>query len=473
MSRTDPCGVAVMDHENRVVSSGSVKGVVRRVLLVEDDTETRTALQDALQLIGFEVEARADAESALDRLAESDFDAVLTDLRMAGMGGLDLCSRVINDGPQIPVVIMTAFEGVSVALDALRAGACDFLTKPFSIEQLRVTLERALTREAPRRQGVQRLPGKEGARPIVRGLLGASPGIQAARAAIGRAAGTEFTVLISGESGTGKELAARAIHDASCRTNGPFVAISCAALPSAVLEAELFGHSAGAFTGAARARDGLFVAAHGGTLFLDEIGDMPLELQPKLSRVLEQRALRPVGASEEVPFDVRIVAATHRDLGAAVACGDFRQELFFRLNVLNVHLPPLRERSQDIVPLAEHFLAQTTEPGSRELTPRAREALVAYDWPGNVRELQNCIQAAGVLAHDGRIGAEELPVSMRWRDISAVSDLASLADVERHHIAGALAATSWNKALAARFLGIDRTTLYRKMKRYGLEDFLR
>lgn len=447
---------------------------LRRILLVEDDAETRIALQDALHLVGFEVEARADAESALECLSEADFDALLTDLRMTGMGGIGLCNRVISDGPRLPVVVMTAFESIGVALDALRAGACDFLSKPFSLDQLRKTLERALTRAPSPRGAMRRLATDAECVPKVQGLLGESIGIQTARTSIARAAATDFTVLISGESGTGKELAARAIHEASARAKGPFVALSCAALPSAVLEAELFGHVAGAFTGAGVARAGLFAAADGGTLFLDEIGDMPLELQPKLSRAIEQRAVRPVGGSQEIRFDARIVAATHRDLGASVSSGTFRQELFFRLNVLNVYLPPLRERSEDIVPLAEHFLAQTTEPGSHVMTERAREALLAYDWPGNVRELQNCIQAAAVLARDGRIGAEELPVSLRWRDISALSeDLASLADVERQHIAGALASTAWNKALAARILGIDRTTLYRKMKRYGLEDNLR
>lgn len=446
----------------------------RRILLVEDDTETRVALQDALHLVGFEVSARADAESALECLSQTDFDAVLTDLRMTGMGGIGLCTRVVTDGPRLPVVVMTAFESIGVALDALRAGACDFLSKPFSIDQLSKTLERALARAPSPRSAMRRLATDDECAPEVRGLLGESAGIRTARTSISRAAVTDFTVLIAGESGTGKELAARAIHEASARAKGPFVALSCAALPSAVLEAELFGHVAGAFTGAGVAREGLFVAAHGGTLFLDEIGDMPLELQPKLSRAIEQRAVRPVGGSEEIEFDARIVAATHRDLGASVAAGTFRQELFFRLNVLNVYLPPLRERSEDIVPLAEHFLEQTTEPGCPMMTERAREALLAYDWPGNVRELQNCIQAAAVLARDGLIGAEELPVSMRWRDIASLSeDLASLAEVERRHIAGALVSTAWNKALAARILGIDRTTLYRKMKRYGLEAVLR
>jgi two-component system response regulator HydG len=301
---------------------------------------------------------------------------------------------------------------------------------------------------------------------------------------IARVAPTQATVLITGESGTGKELVARAVHRGSPRRDGPFVALSCAAMPHDLLEAELFGYRRGAFTGASQSRDGLFQRADGGTLFLDEIGDMPLSLQPKLLRALEERRVRPLGSPQELPLDVRIVAATNRDLEAAVRLGHFREDLLFRLNVHHIHVPPLRERGDDVMELARHFLARSAsairvEPGAPppavpQLTPEAEQLLRAHHWPGNVRELENSLSAAIALAPNGRIGVHELPGRLKAQagrgSAPPPVEPASLEEVERRHIEIVLRATGWNKALAARKLGIDRATLYRKLMRLGLTE---
>jgi two-component system response regulator HydG len=278
-------------------------------------------------------------------------------------------------------------------------------------------------------------------------------------------------VLITGESGTGKELVARAIHRASERSSGPFVAVSCAAVPHDILEAELFGHEKGAFTGAVQARIGLFEQANGGTLFLDEIGDMPIDLQPKLLRVLQERRVRPLGASREVLLDARIVTATNRDLEQAVQSGHFREDLHFRIKVLHIHLPPLRERAQDVLELAQHFLPRTGDKAF-SLSPEAEQQLAGYDWPGNVRELENAMHAAAALAAGGSIGIDELPTTVRTRRgpvVATTERPTTLEEVERRHIEIVLKAVGWNKARAARKLGIDRATLYRKLSRFGLD----
>jgi DNA-binding NtrC family response regulator len=434
-----------------------------RLLVVEDDDETRMALSEALEDLGHQVRSEPSAERALTALEHDDVDAVLTDVRMPGMGGIEFCRRLSGDHPNLPVVVMTAYGDVDSAVGALRAGAFDFITKPFSVDGVAEVLDHALDR------------GRSGT-PIVRlspalvtddsfhGIVGASPAVRALHQQIRRAAETDSTVLITGESGTGKELVARAIHEASERSSGPFVAVSCAAVPHEILEAELFGHEKGAFTGAVHARIGLFEQATRGTLFLDEIGDMPLDLQPKLLRVLQERRVRPLGASREVLLDTRIVAATNRDLDQAV-----REDLHFRIKVLHIHLPPLRERERDVLELAQHFLARTDS--SPSLSPEAEQQLLGYDWPGNVRELENAMHAAVALASGGRIGLEELPTTVRTRRGPPVSTErpTTLEEVERRHIEIVLKAVGWNKARAARKLGIDRATLYRKLSRFGLD----
>jgi DNA-binding NtrC family response regulator len=439
-------------------------------MVVEDDEETRLALRDALEDLGHQVSSEPCAEKALSSLEHDDVDAVLTDVRMPGMGGIEFCRRLSGDRPNLPVVVMTAYGDVDSAVGALRAGAFDFITKPFSVDGVAEVLDNALDHG---RSGtpVVRLSPAPVTDDTFHGLVGSSPVMRALHQQIGRAAATDSTVLITGESGTGKELVARAIHEASDRSSGPFVAVSCAAVPHDILEAELFGHEKGAFTGAVQARIGLFEQATRGTLFLDEIGDMPLDLQPKLLRVLQERTVRPLGASREVLLDTRIVAATNRDLEQAVRSGQFREDLHFRIKVLHFHLPPLRDRERDVLELAQHFLARP-DAASPDLSPEAEQQLLGYDWPGNVRELENAMHAAVALASGGRIGLEELPTTVRTRrrpSAATNEKPTTLEEVERRHIEIVLKAVGWNKARAARKLGIDRATLYRKLSRFGLD----
>ncbi len=454
------------DGSTRPGAGASLTG---RVLVVEDDDDTRAALCDALTDLGHAIEAHSDGASALQRLGSAEFDAVLTDIRMPGMDGIELCQRLTGDRPHLPIVVMTAFGDVESALGALRAGAFDFLTKPLSLEKLDGALSRALGRSNKSSIIVRPAP-----RPMppdeLEGLVGSSAAMRQIAERITHVAPGESTVLIMGESGTGKELVARAVHRASGRS-GPFVPVSCAAIPAEILEAELFGHTRGAFTGASEARPGLLQQAGGGTLFLDEIGELPLELQPKLLRALQARRLRPVGSAEEIPFDARIITATNRDLGRAVAEGKMREDLLYCVNVLTITLPPLRDRAGDVLELARHFLARVSSNlGVRyELTVAAERQLTAHSWPGNVRELENAIQASVALASTGQVGFEDLPTGIRsQRPTDAGLESRSLEDVERRHILLVLDALHWNKAEAARILGINRATLYRKLQRYGL-----
>jgi DNA-binding NtrC family response regulator len=453
---------------------------------VEDDDEIRSAAYDALLDLGYEAYAEASADRAILMMHQHAPAAVVADVRMPGMNGIEFCHRLTGDWPQVPVVLMTAFGDVDMAVDALRAGAFDFITKPISFDHLASVLERAVT-QRPLVPAMVRLEDPAVPDGSCEGLIGSSEALRGVMERIARVAPTLATVLITGESGTGKELVARAVHRGSPRRDGPFVGLSCAAMPHELLEAELFGYRRGAFTGASQSRDGLFQRAVGGTLFLDEVGDMPLSLQPKLLRVLEERRVRPLGSSQEVPLDVRIVAATNRDLDQAVRLGQFREDLLFRLNVHHIHVPPLRERGDDVIELARHFLARGLGSATRaeagappdveaapELTPEAEQVLRSHAWPGNVRELENSLSAAVALAPNGRIGVSELPVRLRAQPGRGVPpppvEPASLEEVERRHIEIVLRATGWNKALAARKLGIDRATLYRKLMRLGLTE---
>jgi two-component system response regulator AtoC len=460
----------ILDHEvlDRDPSQRPARGA--RVLVVEDDDEIRSALYDALSELGHRVIAESRAEPALLALEQGEVDLVLTDFRMPGMDGIELCARLASDWPNLPVVVMTAFGDLDAAVGALRAGAFDFIPKPFAIERLITVVGRALDRGP---SSVSRLAARDHEAEALHGLVGSSASMRSLREQISRAALVDANVLITGESGTGKELVARAVHLGGARATGPFVAVSCAAVPNEILEAELFGHARGAFTGAAQSRSGLFQEASGGTLFLDEIGDMPLELQPKLLRALQERSVRPLGGAREVAADVRIVAATNRDLQAAVRAGTFREDLLFRLNVLHLDLPPLRLRERDVIELARHFLLRASVAGKHfQLSRDAEAPLLAYRWPGNVRELENSMNAAMALASEGHIGFDELPTRVRAQrgTQSAPSDPPpSLEDVERRHIELVLRAVGWNKARAARKLGIDRATLYRKLARFGLE----
>ena len=451
--------------------------MTKRVLVVDDDAAMCAMIAAHLSRRGYEVTTREVAADAFELLRSSDFEVVVTDLQMRGMNGLELCERIVADRPDIPVMVITAFGSLELAIAAIRVGAYDFVPKPFEVEQLCIALDRAIQHRNLREE-VKRLRDAASGPLRFDDIVGDSIAMREVFELLRRVSETEATVLVTGESGTGKELIARAVHRRSRRSGGPFVAINCAAVPETLLEADLFGHVKGAFTDARSARPGLFLQASGGTLFLDEVGEIPLGLQPKLLRALQERRVRPVGGDSEIPFDARIVAATNRDLESSVADGRFRGDLFYRINVIHVELPPLRARGTDVLLLAQHLVehfAQVVGKRIRGLSPPAAERLVSYSWPGNVRELQNCIERAVALAQYDEIVVEDLPDKIRNYRASHVvvaaddpSELVSMEELERRYIVRVLESVGGNKSLAARILGFDRTTLYRKLDRYGL-----
>ena len=449
-----------------------------RVLIVDDDRTMCEYLEAELRARGLTTVSETSADAAFERLTAEELDVVVTDLRMRGTGGLELCARVVQNRPDVPVIAITAFGSLETAVATIRAGAFDFITKPFDIEELVIAIERAARHRALREE-VKRLQRMVDGAARFDEMLGASPAMHAVYDRIARVADSDATVLVTGESGTGKELVAHALHRRSKRAGGPFVAINCSALPEAVLESELFGHARGAFTDAKAARKGLFVDADGGTLFLDEVGEMPLSVQPKLLRALETRMVRPVGGSAEVPFDVNLVTATNRDLETAVAEKRFREDLFYRINVVHVELPPLRARGNDVLLLAQHFLerfaAKSGKPVLR-MSSAVAQKLLAYAWPGNVRELQNCIEQAVALARFEELTVEDLPARVRdYRRAHVLvvaddpSELVPMEEVEKRYILRVLEAAGGNKSIAARILGYDRKTLYRRLDAYGVE----
>ncbi len=449
-----------------------------QIVVVDDQASMCQMLEADLTLRDFEVATFTSPNEAFESLKRNPCDVLLTDLNMPGLNGVELCQMVVQNWPGIPVVVMTAFGSMETAIAAIRAGAYDYVTKPVEMDMLALTLERAARHRALQEQ-VRRL--SEAVRQTQRfdDLLGASPPMQALYDQLQRIAPTETSVLITGESGTGKELVAKALHERGTRKDGPFVAINCAALPETLLESELFGHTSGAFTDARSQRKGLFQQACGGTLFLDEIGDFPLATQAKLLRVLEQQTVRPVGGDEEIPVDVRLLSATNRDLEAAVDEGRFREDLFFRINVIQVELPPLRARGADILLLAQSFSERFAARSHKEVTGFSEpvaDKLLAYNWPGNVRELRNVIERAVALTRFERLVVEDLPEKIRdYRRAQWFvagddpQELPPLEDVERRYILHVLEATGNNKTLTARVLGLDRKTLYRKLQQYGQE----
>ena len=430
-----------------------------------------------LERKGFEPEWRTSAPEALHLLGNREFDTVLTDLNMEQMSGLDLCERVVNAQPDVPVIVITAFGSLETAVGAIRAGAYDFVTKPFEMDELVLTAERAVKHRGLKRE-VKRLRQQLADSQPVAEMLGDSPSMRQLYQVIRRVAPTSATVLVSGESGTGKELIARAIHDMSERKEGPFVAINCAAMPANLLESELFGHVRGAFTDAKQSRAGLLVQATGGTLFLDEIAEMPQEMQAKLLRVLQERRVRPVGGNQEQSFDARIVAATNRDLEGEVEEGRFREDLYYRINVVTIDVPPLKARGRDTLLLAHEFVQRFAARDQKEvrgISAAAAEKLLNYDWPGNVRELQNCMERAVALTQYEQLVVEDLPERVREYKADTFTlptqnpeELLPIDEVERRYIMKVLNAVSGNKTAAARVLGIDRRTLYRKLERFQL-----
>lgn len=447
------------------------------ILVIDDDRGMCELLELGLAKRGYEVRSTTDARKVLELLQQASFAAVVTDLNMPGQNGIELTRQLIGNRPDLPVVVITAFGSMESAIEAMRAGAYDFLTKPLEVDALAIVLQRAVQHHALREE-VKLLRKAVAAAQSFDSLIGESNEMRQVFDLLSRVADADVSVLIGGESGTGKELVARSIHNRSIRKSGPFVAVNCAALPEALLESELFGHTRGAFTDARSTRRGLFQQAQGGTVFLDEIGDLPLSLQPRLLRVLQERKVRPVGSDTEVDIDVRVLAATNLDLEKAVTERQFREDLYYRLNVVQLRLPPLRARGNDVLLLAQHVLDQTAIRLSKRvqrLTPKVAERLLAYSWPGNVRELQNCIERAVALTAYDQIGVDDLPEKVRDYRPSQVllisdhpSDLLSMEEVERRYILRVLDVVSGNKSLAAQILGFDRRTLYRKLERYGM-----
>ncbi|HRG99079.1 MAG TPA: sigma-54 dependent transcriptional regulator [Polyangiaceae bacterium] len=448
-----------------------------RILVVDDDPDLCAELERMLARRGHDVVARTSAEDALAVALGEEVDLVLTDLRMGRLSGVELCRRVVEQKPDVPVVVLTAFGSVEAAVATTRAGAFDFLTKPFTPAQLDLAIARALEHRRLRLE-VRRLGREVRERRPDAAILGESQAMTDVLDFVDRVAETDATVLVTGESGTGKELVARAVHARSRRAAGPLVAINCAAMPEALLESELFGHVKGAFTDAKSAKRGLFLEAQGGTLFLDEIGEMPLGMQAKLLRALEDRKVRPLGAAAEVPFDARLVAATNRDLETLVAEKAFREDLYYRVHVVHVDLPPLRARGDDVLALASHFLARFAQRHQKAIggiAPGAARRLLAYPWPGNVRELQNCVERAVALARGDTLTEDDLPPRIRDHEAADVlvaahdpSELVTLEEVERRYIRRVMEAVGGSKSEAARVLGLDRSTLYRKLDRYGV-----
>lgn len=452
------------------------------ILVVDDDDAHRGMLRTMLRSWGYAVEEAADGDNAVALVHEKAFDVVLTDVRMTRMDGISALKGILAYNPALPVVLMTAYSSVETAVEALRLGAYDYLIKPLDFEALRHTLEQAIehSRLSVENRELRRQLTDAAARPDI---LGRSQAIKDMLQIISTVAPTEATVLITGESGTGKELVARALHEGSARAARPLVTVNCAALAENLLESELFGHEKGSFTGADRRREGRFMQANGGTLFLDEIGEMPLPLQAKLLRALQQREVQRVGSDTPITVDVRVLAATNRDLRREAAEKRFREDLYFRLNVISIEVPSLCRRSEDIPLLAAHFLQRFAERNRKNIkgfAPQALDSMLRYSWPGNVRELENAVERAVILCNGDLITGRELPASVVDAPAAATTAAApegdislaglSLDTVERRAIEETLRQTGDNKSEAARRLGITRATLHNKLRKYGLEQ---
>jgi two-component system, NtrC family, response regulator AtoC len=437
------------------------------VFVVDDEREMVDLVALGLKKRGFTIVPFTAGADALAAIPAHDVDVIVTDLNMKGIGGLELCEQVVADRPDIPVLVLTAFGSFETAVGAIRAGAYDFVTKPVEIEALAIAVRRAAEHRALRgevkrlREAVANTRGRGD-------LIGGSPSMQHVYELLDQVSGTDASVLLSGESGTGKELVAREIHSRSKRAGNPFVTINCAAVPEQQLETELFG---------AADRPGVFQQANGGTLFVDEIDEMAIAMQPKLLRAVQERKVRPVGADADVPIDVRMVAATDRDLEDMVEAKQFREDLYYRVHVIKVPLPPLRARGGDILLLAQHFLRTRGTVLDKKIigiSTAASERLMTYDWPGNVRELANCIEHAVALTHFEELQVEDLPSKIRssrphpQMSGTELAELLTLEEVERRHVLRVLSACDGNRTDAAKMLDLDRKTLYRKLLRWGV-----
>ena len=456
-----------------------------KILVVDDEPGIRELLSIMLSSEGYDVSTARDYNTALTKFQQNDFDIIIADIMMPGKSGIDLMKAIREKDPDIPIIIITAYASINSAIEALRLDAFDYITKPFSVDQIKFIIKRALDvrkLKVENRLLKQKLTKTE----AIDGFIGTSKSAQKIRELVKKIAQTESTVLITGESGTGKEIIARAIHELSPRSDGPFVSINCAAVPETLLESELFGYKKGAFTGATKDKIGLFAAADGGTFFLDEVAEMPLPIQAKLLRILETYEFVPLGSTTPVKVDIRLVAATNKNLKELVDQNRFRADLYYRLNVIHIHIPPLRERREDILPIAysilERVALKRNEP-IKKLSDEAKELILNAPWEGNVRELENVLERAAILCDDEIITPEHLPEYI-VEEVSAqgqkpfeaifenVDDIKSLEEMEKAYIFYTLARTNWNKALAAEKLGIDLSTLYRKIDRYGIRDLI-
>ena len=444
------------------------------VLIVDDEDATRDLCRDIAAELGLEVHTASTTSEALEILEQSAVDIVVTDLRVPQLGGLELLKRINSSQPNTSVMVLTQYGTIETAVAATRLGARDYVTKPFHVDELRTKIERlvqALELDHENRVLREQLR----TRPGFGGLIGVSAKMQRVYKMLEKVSQHNYPVLILGESGTGKELVARSIHFLGVRQNKPFVPVDCSGLVPTLIESELFGYVKGAFTGAQHSRTGLLETANGGTVFLDEIGDLPVDLQAKLLRALQEREIRPVGATDRLRIDIRIIAATNRDLESAIRTGTFRQDLYFRLNVVQVKLPPLRERKSDIPLLVSFFLEKFSDPlrPIRTISEDAMRRLMTYDWPGNVRELENAVERAVALGSGPMLHIGDLPSNLQQGSSDKLlesNELTTLEEMERRFILRALRETNGDKLAAARLLGIGKTTLYRKLKQYGPES---
>ncbi len=454
------------------------------ILVVDDDAAHRLMLATLLDEWGYRIEEAADGRLALESIQSRPVDLVLMDMRMPNMDGIEATKAIAAYNPAIPIVIMTAYSSVATAVDAVKSGAFDYLTKPLDFDALKLTLERALEHTRLREEN-ERLR-RQLAQFQIPQIIGSSAAMRRLIEMIALVAPTEATVLITGESGTGKGLIARAIHAHSGRAEKPLIEVNCAAIPESLVESELFGHEKGSFTGADRQRRGRFALADGGTIFLDEIGDLPTSAQAKLLRVLQEGDIQRVGSDRALPVDVRVLAATNRDLTKMVSDGAFREDLFYRLNVVTIEAPPLRERVEDIPLLAQHFLKLFSEKNRKEvkgITPQAMDLLLKHPWPGNIRELENVMERSVILLRGEMVSERELPAALLSRAAACADagrpeeqegverEAASrLAEIEKQTILQVLDECGGNKSEAARRLGITRRTLKLKLRKYGRED---
>jgi DNA-binding NtrC family response regulator len=447
-----------------------------RLLVVDDEQSIRRLCVTIGNSLGFVCTDAESAEAALEGLENVAPDLILTDLKLPKLTGVELLRQIKNLLPRTEVAIMTGHGSIESAVDAMKLGAYDYIEKPFRVEKMKTMLQRMAEKVRLVSEN-EFLRERVSTEENLDGIIGTSANIQDVLRMISRLKDTRTPVLIAGESGTGKELVARAIHFRGTMAQTPFVAVDCGSLVPTLMESELFGYEKGAFTGAMKSKTGLFHAANGGTIFLDEIGELPLEMQAKLLRVLQEKEVRPVGSNEKVSVDVRVIAATNRDLEAAYRGGTFRKDLYFRLNVVTVHLPSLRERRSDIPMLAHHFLDRYAPGTNLQVTAAAMKSLLHYDWPGNVRELENCIARAVTLGDRQVIDVNDLPPAIRTeqpgttamtpQDSASLSTTA-LAEMERMTILRVFEQANGDKALAGKMLGISRATLYRKLKRYNI-----